>query len=50
MHAFAALPALHVCAIVLDDARLPNLLLTDGKAFVVDLTAVLLDAARQPYL
>jgi len=32
MHAFAALPALHECAIVLDDARLPNLLLIDGKA------------------
>ena len=48
--AFAALAALHDCAIVHGDARLPNLLLIDGKAVWIDMAAGLLEGPASRFL
>ena len=48
--AFAALAALHDCAIVHGDARLPNLLLVDGKAMWIDMATGLLEGPASRFL
>ena len=46
--AFASLAALHACGVLHGDARLPNLLLMDGVAAWVDVSAIVIARAEYP--